>query len=328
MKKILSLLLSILIIVSLSACNNNTDDAIESNVNEEVEINVQEETEKETNTNVSSDKTNYELSGTITEEVVIESDDDVTITLNNVNAKLEGNVISIKSAKSATIILVGDNVLESTTIDKKTIKSDVDLTIKGEGTLTITSVDTCIKSDTNLIIESGTYNLNAGTDGDGLRSDETLIINGGTFVIDGGEGIESTQITINDGKITINASDDGINASAKSETLSPDFVMNDGEIYITMAQGDTDGIDSNGNLTINGGYININAQSAFDYDGVGQLNGGTIIINGQETKSLNNQFGMGGMPGQGGQAPSGDNPFKNGEGKFTQGNGQGPKRRY
>ena len=95
--------------------------------------------------------------------------------------------------------------------------------------------------------------------------------------------------------------------------------MNDGEVYITMADGDTDAIDSNGNLTVNGGYIEINAQSAFDYDLNGTYNGGTIIVNGQEINSVSNQFTPGGMPGQGGQAfPGGDGKNQNG-GKFPGG---------
>lgn len=319
MKKIMSLLLSILMIISLSACDNTSANDTASVENKEEVTEVKEETSSEVKeeevkqenaTSVSEGVSTYDVSGTLTETLVIESSDDVVINLNNVNAKLEDNVINIKSAKSATIIISGDNVLESTATDKNTIKSDVDLTIKGDGILTIASGDTCIKSDTNLIIESGTYNLTGSSEGDGLRSNETLTINGGTFTINAGEAIESTQITINGGSINANASDDGINASAKSTTLSPCFTMNDGELYVTMAQGDTDAIDSNGDLVINGGYININAVSPFDYDGQVVYNGGTIVVNGQEVNSITNQFGggMGGMPGQGGQAPSGGFP--------------------
>ena len=64
-----------------------------------------------------------------------------------------------------------------------------------------------------------------------------------------------------------------------------------------MGSGDTDAVDSNGNLIINGGTLDITAQSPFDYDGSGQLNGGTLIVNGTETTSLANQMGGGGMGG-------------------------------
>ena len=77
-----------------------------------------------------------------------------------------------------------------------------------------------------------------------------------------------------------------------------------------MAQGDTDAIDSNGNIIVNGGTITINAQFAFDYDGKAELNGGKVIVNGNEVTQISNAMmggmGQGGMFGQGGQMP-GDN---------------------
>ena len=63
-----------------------------------------------------------------------------------------------------------------------------------------------------------------------------------------------------------------------------------------MAAGDTDGVDSNGDLYINGGTINITGQSAFDYDGEAVNNGGTIIVNGSRTDTIPNQE-FGGMKG-------------------------------
>ena len=71
-----------------------------------------------------------------------------------------------------------------------------------------------------------------------------------------------------------------------------------------MAQGDTDGIDSNGNLYINGGTINITGQSPFDYDGEAKYTSGTMIINGKETTEITNQFAGGGMMG----IPQGERP--------------------
>ena len=83
---------------------------------------------------------------------------------------------------------------------------------------------------------------------------------------------------------------------------------------IDMGQGDTDAIDSNGNLYINGGTISITAQSAFDYDGTGQLNGGTVTVNGTQITSLTNQMMGGGMGGFGGQKPGNEgNTFTPGE---------------
>ena len=106
--------------------------------------------------------------------------------------------------------------------------------------------------------------------------------------------------------IGITASDDGINAAAKSAAYTPTIEINGGEITISMGQGDTDAVDSNGYIYINGGTLDITAQSPFDYDMGASLNGGTLIVNGQETTEITNQM-MGGMPGgdMGGQPGGG-----------------------
>ena len=153
-------------------------------------------------------------------------------------------------------------------------------------------------------IAGGTFTINAADDG--IHAVTTLTVNAGTFDITAAEAIEATYITINDGVIGITASADGINAAAKSAAYTPTIEINGGEITISMGQGDTDAVDSNGYLYINGGTLDITAQSPFDYDMGASLNGGTLIVNGQETTEITNQM-MGGMPGgdMGGQ-PGGD----------------------
>ncbi|MBR3436559.1 MAG: hypothetical protein IKG97_02260, partial [Lachnospiraceae bacterium] len=70
---------------------------------------------------------------------------------------------------------------------------------------------------------------------------------------------------------------------------------------IVMGAGDTDAVDSNGDLIITGGTINITAQSAFDCDGSITHTGGTIIVNGVETNMVTNQMMGGPMGGFGGR---------------------------
>ena len=65
-----------------------------------------------------------------------------------------------------------------------------------------------------------------------------------------------------------------------------------------MGSGDTDAVDSNGNLIITGGTLDITAQSPFDYDGTCQKTGGTLIINGTETDTISNQMMAGGKGGR------------------------------
>ena len=147
-------------------------------------------------------------------------------------------------------------------------------------------------------ISGGTLNINA--EDDGIHATTVVQIDGGNITITGHEGIEGTYIQINDGTITISASDDGINATSSSSSYTPTAMINGGTLTINMGQGDTDGIDSNGNLYINGGTITITGQSAFDYDGEAVYTDGTIIINGEKTTTITNQFagGQGGNQGR------------------------------
>ena len=146
-----------------------------------------------------------------------------------------------------------------------------------------------------IYICGGTMNITAGDDG--VHATTVCQIDGGTLTIDGAEGIEATYVQINGGTVTVNATDDGINATNKSSDYAVTAEFTGGEITVNMGQGDTDGIDSNGNLYVKGGTLNINAQSPFDFDGQSSYTGGTIIVNGTETNTITNQMMGGGMRG-------------------------------
>ena len=189
---------------------------------------------------------------------------------------------------------------KSNTADSyKAIKSEKEITISG-GTFNINSVDDGIHTDGNITISGGTFNI--VSDDDGIHADAKVEISGGDITIEAHEGIEATYVLINGGNIDISASDDGINAAQKVSDYTATFEMNDGYVTIKMGQGDTDGVDSNGYIYINGGTIDITGQSPFDYDKGAEHNGGTIIVNGTETDEITNQFGggMGGFGGSGG----------------------------
>ena len=153
----------------------------------------------------------------------------------------------------------------------------------------------------SVYIQGGVIQIDAGDDG--IHAITNLVIDGGTIDIKAKEGLEGTYIQINDGSVNISASDDGVNAAQKSKAFTATFEMNGGELTVNMGAGDTDAIDSNGNLYVNGGTVTITAQSPFDYDGEGKYTGGTMIINGEETTTITNQM-MGGPGGQGGRGRS------------------------
>ena len=203
-----------------------------------------------------------------------------------------------------------------------------DLKITG-GTYKITAASKAIEANDSIRVAGGSFTIKAGTDGlhaenedddslgyiyigcgsfsmsvgdDGIHAVSLVQIDGGTFTISAAECMEGTYIRINDGTFDLSSWDDGINAARKSSAYSTPVVeINGGAINITMSAGDTDGIDSNGDIIVNGGTISVSGNSTFDYDGTAQLNGGTIYCNGQQVTEIPNQMmGGGGMGGFGG----------------------------
>lgn len=170
-------------------------------------------------------------------------------------------------------IMPQDTTTDESGTSTKGIKADGDMYLKG-GTYQIDSADDSIHSNANITIADGTYTLATGDDG--VHADDALIVNGGTITVtESYEGLEGLTVTINDGTIDITARDDGINAAGEKMEL------NGGYIHI-LAGGD--GVDSNGDLTINGGEIYIdgpsdNGNSAIDYGdrSSAYVNGGTLV---------------------------------------------------
>ena len=192
----------------------------------------------------------------------------------------------------------------------KGIKAGVSISING-GVYAIDSLDDAIHTNGSILISGGAFTLESQDDG--IHANEKVEISGGTMNITAYEGIEATYILISGGDITIAASDDGINAARKSSAYTPTVEITGGTVTITMGAGDTDGIDSNGNVIITGGTISISGNSSFDYDGTATFTGGTVYVNGQQVSSIPNQFMGGGMGGFGG-GPGNQGGFGGGPG--------------
>ena len=161
-----------------------------------------------------------------------------------------------------------------------------------------------------IYLGGGSLSVNAADDG--IHAVSILQIDDGAVSVTAAEGLEATWVQINGGDITVNATDDGVNAGRKSSACTVCVEINGGSLTVTVGQGDTDGIDSNGNLIITGGTVSVNAQSPFDYDGTVTKTGGTVIVNGVETDQISSQFG--GMGGFGGGGMGGNGGFPGGMG--------------
>ena len=178
-----------------------------------------------------------------------------------------------------------------------------------DGTFTIVTQKDGIHSENDddntvgwIVIAGGTMNVQAKSDC--LQATTYVRIDDGNLTLKGSEGIEGTYIEINGGTIDLYGSDDGINASRKSKSYAtPTVVINGGDLKIEVGRGDTDAIDANGDIIVNGGTIDITSTvSSFDYDGKAEFNGGTIIINGTQVDSIpKSMMGPGGWGGPGGQ---------------------------
>ena len=266
-------------------------------------------TVKGTTNSLTVSGTFIEDGNTNTDAVIFSKDDLVLSGLGTLKVTSSDNGISCKDDLKITggtlVISAKDCGLEAN-----------DSISVADGDITITAANDAIHCENDddysvgsIYICGGTIKLTAGDDG--IHATTIFQIDGGNVTVAAAEGIEATWVQINGGDISVTATDDGVNAAKKSTAYTVLFEMNDGTLKVSMGQGDTDAIDSNGNIIVNGGTINITGQSSFDYDGTAKYNGGTIIVNGQTVNAITNQMmggGMGGMQqNQGGQMGPGGN---------------------
>ena len=211
----------------------------------------------------------------------------------------------------------GGSTSTDTEVSAKGLKSGGTIDING-GTINIDSSDDCIHSAGNLSLIGGKLTL--ATADDACHSDADVTIGSGTentfddiiiYVTKGYEGIEGLNITQNSGTVIANTTDDGYNAAGGADgsgNSSPggwfpggsfggggDYSLNlkGGFGLVNVTDGDHDGFDSNGTLTISGGYFITNGNEPFDCDGTKSYTGGVYVIN-------KGSGGMGGAGGMGG----------------------------
>ena len=246
--------------------------------------------------------------------VTITCSDDAAIRVNQAD-----KVFLTLAEGTENTVTSGENYSEAALADKTdgAIFAHDDLTINGSGALTVTAAykhgiaandslritggkitvtapaDTVHVND-SLHITGAAITLSAGDDA--IHSDTSVAILGGSITVNTCcEGIEAPEILVEDGAVTVTSTDDGINAcgTETSDGSLPSVTINGGTVTLLNPSGrDADGIDSNGNIDINGGLVYISlvgdgGNCALDYGsengGACRINGGTVVACGSST---------------------------------------------
>lgn len=258
----------------------------------------------------------YVLTGSLSDgQIVVELADDE-------KAQLVLDHASVTSTTSAALyIKSGDKVFLTTTADSRNVLASTgdyvqtddnnvdgaifsrsDLTMNGQGTLTVTSeTGHGIVGKDDLKITSGTYEITSACHGISAN-DSIRIADGSISIQSGGDGMQVSDdkegkgyIYICGGTITIKSSDDGVHAEnaltvtgsvmnidAHEGLEAVDITISGGDLTIMT---DEDGINASGGsqptLTISGGILHINSQGdSLDANGSLYVTGGEIYITG------------------------------------------------
>ena len=181
----------------------------------------------------------------------------------------------------------------------KGIKADSNIVIEA-GKIDVNSHDDGIHSDGNITVSGGFTTVK--TDDDGVHSEKALTIKGGTVEVTMAyEGMEGAEMTFEGGVTSVITTDDGWNAAGGSSTATGGnqggrggfpgggFGSSDGSKakvtggfhYIYVGTGDTDGLDSNGDIEITGGIVIIECRMNGGMGGMVDSDGNTSITVGK-----------------------------------------------
>ena len=186
-----------------------------------------------------TNKGTYTLSGKLNHSVIVDSDGEVELILNNVEITTEKTATIIGLNGTKLIITLKENTTNSLTDNGNSeydgcIFSNIPLEFNGEGKLTV----------------NGNQN-----EGEGIATEaQPIVFNGGTYIITSNDdginaGGDGNTITINDGVFYIDASGDGIDSNKN-------LVINGGTIFVMGSDiGGDSGIDTDEGYIINGGTV-------------------------------------------------------------------------
>ncbi len=187
-----------------------------------------------------------------------------------------------------------------------------------DGAMAVEAYDAGVKGKASVVVCDGQLDIVSGKDGmksnedenpdegyiwisgadiaisagdDGIQAETALVVNGGNIdITQCQEGLAGKTVDIFDGVIKVVAEDDGINSAG--EAVNEMEKMQDQEgVYTRILGGEiwlnteADGIDSNGDLYLEGGSLYLSGPTTFDnsmidYNGYGYMNGGIVFAAG------------------------------------------------
>lgn len=218
--------------------------------------------------------------------------------------EIDGTDVSITAA--GTYVFSGDCDNGSITVKKGV--TGVTIVLNG---LTLTNDDSAAitlnkTAEASLIAAAGTTNTVADTEGSSdenaaikVKSGAALAIGGkGTLTVDGNakngiKGAADAVITVAEGKLNINAADDGLSCDDELNITGGTLSITAGgdAVKASPDTGDTENPDTTslGNVTISGGTLTLNAtEDGIQADGDLTISGGTFHVktNGGHTTAL------------------------------------------
>ena len=222
-----------------------------------------------------------------------------------------GNSTSSQSGRGGWGMMGGGNSC-SPDSSMKGIKADSNIVIEA-GKIDVNSHDDGIHSDGNITVSGGFASVK--TDDDGLHAEKALTIKGGTVeVAMAYEGMEGAEMNFEGGVTSVVTTNDGWNAAGGTSTSTGGnqggrgggFGRSDGSKakvtggfhYIYVGTGDTDGLDSNGDIDISGGVVVIECRmnggmgGMVDSDGSTSITGGKLLGFGTNNSEEGTQYSV------------------------------------
>lgn len=239
----------------------------------------------------------YVLSGNFSGQIIVDNSDDkkIQLVLDGVNITTDNACgiyvkdadkvfITAKKDTQNTITATGEAFSDGDTNVDAGIFSDCDLTINGEGVLTITS-ESCHGVVTKDDLKICDTSLNITSAGHGLKANDSVRISDGTITVscgkdaihaDNSDDTTKGYIYIKDGSLNLNAKGDGIDSSMTVQ-------IENGDYKITTTANDDDsstkGIKADGSLIINNGNFEITSTDDSLHCASGcYINGGSFTI--------------------------------------------------